>query len=447
MKTIIRLTLLGSVLAKTPINIDSIVQRPLLPQDACPSDSVLQNEDLQPTAYSPFGADAPALSFRANLTRTLDESRTAASQINDYPWTFFPECFSNSNLSEPFCVYSDENFASGRGIVLVTTKSLAYSIRQKPAFTNPSVLATTNDYANPPYAQHDMPGKGRGLVATRPLERGSQIFASTPLFITDQDLDLLSTPDLLSLLYRGVSTLPASSQKGFWKLTPHFTTDQVLDRILTNSFEVAINDQSHQALFPEIALLNHDCRPNAAYFWDQATLTHYVHATRAILPGEELTITYTNNERNRHTRVDQLKRNWGFDCACAACTAHPHLVSESDARLHQISDLAAILDDWTATSRATPDVALAMVSLYEQERLWANLATAYKYAAETYASFGDRWGAIKYARLGVEMGMLNRGWGDRDVKEMRNMADRPEMSWSWGKRVGLGKRNEWACRH
>jgi hypothetical protein len=182
--------------------------------------------------------------------------------------------------------------------------------------------------------------------------------------------------------------------------------------------------------------MNHDCRPNAAYFWDEELLTHYVHAVRDIHPGEEITITYIDNEKDRETRMRRLEKNWGFKCSCAACTAHAHLAAESDNRLYQITGVAKTLDDWTSTSSATPEVAELLISLYQQERLDASLATAYKYAAETYSSFGKKWEAVKYARLSVELGMLDKGFRHGDVTEMRKMSEEPEMTWSWNKRSG-----------
>ena len=312
----------------------------------------------------------------------------------------------------------------------------------KPAFTMPNMPENVNKFDSPPFEQHNFPGKGRGLVANKTLRRGDQIFASTPILITDSDSWALDNAERLALLYRGVETLPLDSQARFWALMGHFDDDPVDDRINTNNFDVTIDGVSQQALFPEIAMLNHDCRPNAAYFWDEQMMTHYVHAIRDIPVGEEITITYIDNEKDRKTRMRRLEKSWGFKCSCSACTANPSLTAESDSRLYQITDLAKTLDNWTPSSRATPEVAELLIALYEQERLDASLATAYKYAAEVYSSYGRKWDAIRYARLSVEMSMLDKGFRDGDVREMQKMTTSPEMTWSWKKRVGS---NGWGC--
>jgi hypothetical protein len=435
MNRLLSLTLLTVTSAST--HDKASFQEPLL-NEACTSDALLKGECQSNTIET--------LSFHQNTSQTLQQSYDTAQQTSDFPWTYWPECYSNENTTEPICVFSQQDFASGRGIFLVTATSNAYNILSKPAFTDPSVLDRVNDHANPPFEQHEFPGKGRGLIANKTLHRGDQIFASTPLLITHPEAYLLSQKERLSLAHRGVATLPPSSQSLFWGLLDHFKGDPVDDRINTNAFEIRISGETQHAVLPEIAMMNHDCRPNAAYFWDEETLSHYVHATQTIYPGQEITITYINNERSRFARMDNLEYNWGFKCSCSSCSAHPQLVAESDARIVQMQELAAKLDDWSEKSTATPEMALTLISLYEQERLFAGMGMPYKHAAEAYSSFGDRWNAVKYARLSAEVNMLDKGFADVDVAQMRSMAADPELSWSWKKRVGH-ERPAMSCGH
>jgi hypothetical protein len=438
MKTAISLSFIGSALALSDTKIDIVAPQPLL-QQACPSNSILYDGECRLSTYDSTSADTFAFSHNVtHISQSLNESRKLASQDQNFPWTFWPECFSNEDTAEPYCVFSDQNFASGRGIFIITTQTLAYAMLEKDAFKRAETLSRTNHFENPHFVQHDFPGKGRGLVANKTLQRGDQIFASTPILITDPDIYNLADSERLALLHRGVSTLPSNSQARFWELMGRTDgeLDDIDDRITTNNFEVTIDGISQSALFPEIAMLNHDCRPNAAYFFDEKTMTHFVHAIRPIQPGEEITITYVNNEFERNTRVRRLEKHWGFTCACSSCTAHPNIVQESDSRLQQIVALQETLNDWTASSSATPAIAELLVSLYKQERLDASLATAHQHAAEVYSSFGMKWEAARYARLSVEMSLLDKGFNDRDVRDMQKMAREPEMTWSWKKRVG-----------
>lgn len=431
MKGAVSFGLFSTAVALNHNKLDHIPQQALL-QDACPSDSILRDGECHLAATTPS-----EITFKSNITTSLDEARLTASRQSGFPWTFWPECFSVDKASDPYCVFSDQSFANGRGIVIITTEPLAYGMLQKQAFKNPESLSRSNQHSNPPFVQHEFPVKGRGLVANKTLFRGDQIFASTPLVIADPDTYDLPDSERLELMYRGVESLPDASRKLYWELLGHFNGDAVDDRFNTNNFEVVIDDISQGALFPEIAMLNHDCRANAAYFFDEETLTHHVHAMRTIVPGEEITISYIDSEKDSAHRLRRLEKNWGFKCDCSACTAHPSLIAESDARLHQIQELIAKLNDWTPTSSATPEMAEAVISMYDQERLWAYQATAYKHAAEVYSSFGKKYEAIKYARLAAEFSILDKGFNDRDVKEMMKMAKEPELTWSWNKRVGL----------
>ncbi|KAJ4299019.1 hypothetical protein N0V90_004263 [Kalmusia sp. IMI 367209] len=441
MKSAASLGLLGSAFAFAE-KIQQVPQQPLL-ADACPSNSILHDGVCVPAV---LGSTTTTDNIRQNTTITLEESRAHAQEYENFPWTFLPECYSNEEQKEPVCVFSDQKFANGRGIFLVTTTELAYRMLQKPAFAKPDALSRLNHYANPPFEEREFPGKGRGLVANKTLHRGDQIFASTPLLITNPISYQLIEEERLRLAHRGVDTLPSTSNKLFMGLLDHFKGDPVDDRINTNAFDISVDGVSQYAVMPEIAMINHDCRPNAAYFWDEDTLSHYVHATQTIYPGQEITITYINNERKREKRMTHLKNNWGFDCTCSTCAAHPVFTAESDARIKAIEDISEALNDWTPKSTATPEMAETLLSLYEQERLFASMGVAYKHAAEVYSSFGDRWSAIKYAQLALELLHLDRGFSDSDIKFMSEMAKEPEQSWSWKKRVGH-KRTEGGCGH
>src|ERR1700712_4822534 len=116
--------------------------------------------------------------------------------------------------------------------------------------------------------------------------------------------------------------------------------------------------------------MNHDCRPNAHYYFDPMTLTQHVHALRTILPGEEITISYIDPAQKRKKRLHALKESWGFPCGCSSCTATSAVASASDDRIAQIHELRGELEDYSTESRGSTQMAELLVSLYEQERMW-----------------------------------------------------------------------------
>ncbi|KAF2009402.1 SET domain-containing protein [Aaosphaeria arxii CBS 175.79] len=408
---------------------------------ACPSGSISIDGEcqLQSTIETEL--------VQVNFTRTLEEASILAKETEDFKWTHWPECFENVNTTSPYCVFSSQEFASGRGIFLITNSKNAERILKKPAMAAPETLSRANLKRDLPFELREVPGKGRGLFATRVIQMGEQIFANTAIVLVDSDSGVLADEERKALIARGVDSLPEAANKDFWALLDHFDEDKGPEgRINTNAFDVTINGDSYYAVIPEVSMINHDCRPNTAYFWDQETLTHYVHATRTIFPGEELSDTYIDVEKPRKERMGRLKRSWGFDCACSTCSAERAFAAESDARISDIKEMVAKLEDWSLESEATPDMAEGLISLYIQERIHVNMATPYRLAATVYASYGNRELAMKYARLAVQHIMLEKGWRHPDLEEMMKMLKEPERTWSWGKRLGL-KKSGCGCGH
>lgn len=74
---------------------------------------------------------------------------------------------------------------------------------------------------------------------------------------------------------------------------------------------------------PLMASVNHCCAPNAFVSvsdGDNALGIEYVTAMRDIIPGEEITITYTSaNYADFNTRQNAIKKHCGFTCRCQVC--------------------------------------------------------------------------------------------------------------------------------
>jgi hypothetical protein len=303
-----------------------------------------------------------------------------------------------------------------------------------------------------------IPGKGMGLVATAPILRGELLLANTPSLMIDyRAFSELSKPNYTALQAAAVSHLPTTHQSTILALsahiedTSHLTPAQLIDAIAaTNSFDIEPHpddelDQHNSffVLFPDIARMNHDCRPNTDFAFDYGTLSQFIHATRDISPGEELTLSYINPLMTHSQRTTKLKRNWGFNCSCPLCelsNSNSARGAESDSRINTILKMRDELRDWTEgrSSRACPEMAELLVSLYEMERLWGLMHEAYALAALEWNAAGEPWTAVKFARLAVEWGIPHLGEGDGDIRELRKLAEDPWGHWSWEKRVRGG---------
>ncbi|KAK0622989.1 hypothetical protein B0T14DRAFT_427228 [Immersiella caudata] len=384
---------------------------------------------------------------------------TNCDHAHKHKWTYSEPCFRGNITGQDYCVFTDTDFASGRGTSFVMTGRRADYIATTPAFTDPQDIPGLNQDLKRTipamYDKKEFPGKGWGLVANQFIARGDLIMANTASLMIDYRVfDELTKDQYVKLQTFAVDYLPEQHREAVLALSTHGQTfdshEALVEKIgETNAFDIdpddgdEIQDHGFFVVFPEIARFNHDCRPNADYYFDHAALSQFIHATRDIQPGEELTLSYINPVMQRVARMAKLARNWGFQCACSHCTQERPRADASDARIRQIKELKQHMRNWKADSPASPQMAELMVSLYEQERLGGSMYSAYSFAALEYNAIGDPWTATKYARLSIDHGIPMVGERHADVTEMKSLADDPWAHWSWmlrsKKRSGWGR--------
>ncbi|KAJ4304129.1 hypothetical protein N0V88_001739 [Collariella sp. IMI 366227] len=291
-----------------------------------------------------------------------------------------------------------------------------------PAFTESELFEGINQELNRTtparYEMKEIPGKGMGLIAKDFIRRGDLLIANTASLMIDyRAFNELTEEQYTTLQLHAVNNLPKPHRATILNLSPHdpdtsgLTRQDLIDKIAaTNGFDIEPDDddedQHHSffVLFPDIARMNHDCRPNAEYRYEHPTFSQSVRAARDIFPGEELTLSYINPLMSRAERMAKLE-TWGFRCTCPLCSLDGARAEESDARIEQIGRVKKELRDWSKGSRACPEMAELLVGLYEMERLWGVMYEAYMLAALEFSASGDAWTAVKYARLGVEWGI------------------------------------------
>ncbi|KAL5323991.1 hypothetical protein ACEPPN_008534 [Leptodophora sp. 'Broadleaf-Isolate-01'] len=348
-----------------------------------------------------------------------------------HPWTEEPQCITDKETSEEFCVYTNANFASGRGISFFTSTKIAARVISLPAFTQPELHKHVNNFTNPPWEVRNVADRGNGLFAIRTLHRGDEIVSDTPVGVYQSDAFFPDWPMGYKYLHKAFQQLPKATREIFVKMAAHNPGDPIMERVNTNAFAGEFEGAPHFLLYPETALMNHDCRPNAMYYHDPATLIHATFASRTIHPGEEITITYTNILEPRAQRQEALTQTWGFECKCSLCTAEPSEVRKSDNRIRRIQELQGFLADWSPDSIGTPNMARELLKLYEEEGVHAALGTGHMFAALAYNADGDMKGAKKHARLAIEAGMVNSGVKDGDREEMESLLSDPRHHWSY----------------
>ncbi|KAF2447878.1 SET domain-containing protein [Karstenula rhodostoma CBS 690.94] len=350
------------------------------------------------------------------------------------PWSYPPVCTDVlPSVGSSLCVYTNTSFSHGRGISILTTPELAERILVLPPFQDSEVLQGVNDFTGTWYTQ-GMPGKGIGMLAKRDLVFKDRITAQTPALLAYLESDL-STADREKFFKTAVSQLPKATREMYLGLATVYGLPQVKyqDVVKANTFQLEIHGHNHLAVFPETSRLNHACAPNAQYYLDATLLTHFVHITRPVRKGEEITISYTSPLDPTHVRQQHLEQGFHFRCTCARCTDH----ERTDTILQHIQGLQSVLNDWSPSTVGSPGPQLAeqWLEFYRDEGLEGFMDVPYGFAALAYNAVGDEETAVEYARRAEELILLKDGKWAPNLKIMRELLRDPRGHWSFGRRL------------
>lgn len=166
------------------------------------------------------------------------------------PWTEEPFCLPGQDAEQALCVYTDADFAQGRGISLITSQSSAQQVSKHTAFNYPEQLEEGNRALNDVYEVRPLKDRGFGLVAKGKLGRGTRIFSHTPVIAAQLAAEKLPDEELFPLLQVAVQRLPNETRKKFMALHGHFGGDEIYDKFQTNGFRVF----DYAAVFPETSV-------------------------------------------------------------------------------------------------------------------------------------------------------------------------------------------------
>ncbi|TGJ80851.1 hypothetical protein E0Z10_g7920 [Xylaria hypoxylon] len=340
----------------------------------------------------------------------IDES--IGSQPVDWsPWTHQPDCVNaEKDPSLKYCVYSNSRHGY-QGISIITKPKTAADSTDMLDEEFPGGHRINN--TTPSYAVVDIPPKGKGVVATRKIKRAEPFMSDWATVVLDvsfpkvmqqqvghQFLHLaaeqLSNPDKVLELGR-------SSTKAI---------DIMEDILGTNAFSYTLGGDSHMALYPEVARINHACKPNAFVRFSATSFDVKVVASRDIEIGEEITISYIPMNHPREKRQRDLRR-WGFQCKCSLCTASKTEIAASDYRREKIASLQddllkAIAElDGTTAVRAAYEI----LALVKAEDITSMVATQYEILARLFWKAGDTETATKYAQQSLDT-LMDLGYID-----------------------------------
>ncbi|KAI0090417.1 SET domain-containing protein [Irpex rosettiformis] len=219
-------------------------------------------------------------------------------------------------------------------------QSSAYTAAQ--AFTSQTVKFEVNieEHEETFYVQQ-VPNKGQGIVAARPILRGEYLFSEPPLFT-------LSTSPTNSQILGALAKCTREEQCQYFALANSYRTKLLpaLAIYETNflllgrgSLQPDAKQQDTAGIFILGSRFNSSCTPNVSKVWDELRRVMVFRTLRDVVEGEELCFNYCDVLATREQRQKELTLDFGFDCVCDACRLEDEKVAESDRRRSSIARL------------------------------------------------------------------------------------------------------------
>ncbi|KAJ9157971.1 hypothetical protein NKR23_g429 [Pleurostoma richardsiae] len=261
----------------------------------------------------------------------------------------------------------------------------------------------------PNWEVRSSPGKGLGVFATAPIPFGAVVMTEEALFAIDPPplvpghgykLDAMTASVAAAL-----ALLAPDQRARFFAAHEHRFAGEAeafpgeahrAVRILRSNAYSLDDGTGRAAMFPAVARINHDCRPNAASVWSGGR--RVVWAARDIAAGEEVLVTYVPLVVGAEERQARLAQ-YGFRCGCEACRAG----EADDARRAHMGALLAELKAAarTALSKRQTRKMLAkaeeLAALVEGESLVDYWPQVYRLAAGFAGQSGQKEAAVAWA--------------------------------------------------
>ena len=347
-----------------------------------------------------------------------------------------------SICSGEYCVYANKGIANGRGAVMVTNLE-GFERFSGRIGSSGKDTAARDKKKGPPFKLSDPADPNAVYVASSTVRRGTPMMTWTPALAVHQYLlEDEDDQDQLRLLRAAIQLLPDETRKMFY--TDDTGAEEAKSRIKqVLRRQLQVNDipgfhpyppQSweHRLVYPEIAALTHDCRPNTVFYIDK-NLAFRATAIRRILPGEALTISYVDPLMSRADRQAFVEKWSGKPCSCHHCTGNGDLsrLSELDSRISEINNIGQILKDPDAKG-LTFDMIGRYVDLFKTDELDSRMGEAHWQAALNYNYLGEKDLAVKHCSRAIQASLVETGPEDNnEVLEMRTLISDPTNHYSY----------------
>jgi hypothetical protein len=279
----------------------------------------------------------------------------------------------------------------------------------------------------------DVPGKGKGLFATRDLIPGTLLLRDPPLITTDCILSMESAEKDIG---RALKKLPVDSRRAYLALHNNFPgAKHILQNIIrSNGYPLGPNSDSG-GIFLYLSRFNHSCRPNAKHSWNEKLGVYTVYTLRPVQQGEELTLSYLKGGVSSE-RQQELKEHFMFTCSCEVCSLPADQLKASDARLLRAASLDRTIGNWDS-ARDSPAKVLAngrkLLSIYREEQILDDrLANLYWDVFQVVIMHGDEARASEFARMYCQLKTLSEGPDSGNLEDVLPFVSDPKSQRNYG---------------
>ncbi|KAF1994263.1 SET domain-containing protein [Amniculicola lignicola CBS 123094] len=282
----------------------------------------------------------------------------------------------------------------------------------------------------PMFTVEDVPGKGKGLVATKDIPKGTRIISEIPIITSGQDIR--DVEQLRVRIYQQVCSLSEDQQREFLSMYNIYPYTNVIDRyqgiFRTNALPTG-PCLDIGSVFLIACRINHACDSNATHFWNDNLNKITIHAIRDIWKGEEITISYLSSCQNRQAREEELREKFKFTCSCQLCSLPPDQSRESDSKLDRIHEIDCIIERGGVSGLvSSPRKMLSCVD--EQVQLYSTanevgLVRAYPDAFQIAIANGDLARSRTFAERVVPLYLMTIGSDNPNVAQYQKLAQDP----------------------
>ena len=205
-----------------------------------------------------------------------------------------------------------------------------------------------------PYRVAQLPGVGRGLVASRALEQGELVISELPVLTVSGDRKVTRLINKFKeLSEEKKSMLLGLSDQGeantsFDHLCLEGDELKVARKFAANALSVGDGDM---AVFEIISYINHSCAPNVLWVAGEDMMSTEVRTCRKVEKGEELVASYFRLDEFplRQERLERIARERFFQCVCHLCSLDGDKLFEDEDLRTQIRKLSDDLNHQDAS--------------------------------------------------------------------------------------------------